>query len=150
MERRLREPPPERAQGFDEILGKLGTDVLPLTRQELDLIAHSVYEDTSRPGQPIVRQWDPSREFYVILEGTAEVRTEERHLADLGPGDYFGELAALDWGASFGYPRLASVIATSPVRMLVFPGASFNSLVRDVPAFGDEIRRSVRERLPGL
>jgi aromatic-L-amino-acid/L-tryptophan decarboxylase len=121
-----------------------------LTQQQLDLIAHSAYEDTAEPGQHIVRQWDPSREFYVILEGTAEVRTEERHLADLGPGDHFGELAALDWGASFGYPRLASVIATSPVRLLVFPGASFNTLVRDVPAFGDEIRRAVRERLPGL
>jgi aromatic-L-amino-acid decarboxylase len=121
-----------------------------LTQRELDLIAHSAYEETAKPGQPIVRQWDPSREFYVILDGTAEVRTEERHLADLGRGDYFGELAALDWGASFGYPRLASVIATSPVRLLVFPGASFNTLVRDVPAFGDEIRRVVRERLPGL
>ena len=140
-------------------LGRRQTDVaglrnLPLfqdlTQQELDLIAHSAYEDTAKPGQPIVRQWDPSREFYVILDGTAEVRTEERHLADLGRGDYFGELAALDWGASFGYPRLASVIATSPVRLLVFPGASFNTLVRDVPAFGDEIRRAVRERLPGL
>jgi aromatic-L-amino-acid/L-tryptophan decarboxylase len=121
-----------------------------LTGSELDLIAHSAYEDAATAGEPIVRQWDPSREFYVILEGTAEVRTEERHLADLGRGEYFGELAALDWGASFGYPRLASVIATSPVRLLVFPGASFNTLVRDVPPFGDEIRRAVRERLPGL
>ena len=121
-----------------------------LTQRELDLIAHSAYEDTVRPGQPIVRQWDPSREFYVILDGTTEVRTEERYLADLGPGDYFGELAALDWGASFGYPRLASVIATSPGRLLVFPGASFNTLVRDVPGFGDRIRSAVRERLPGL
>ena len=86
-----------------------------LTDSELDLIAHSAYEDVAEVGEPIVRQWDPSREFYVVIEGTVEVRTEERHLADLGPGDYFGELAALDWGASFGYPRLASVIATSPV-----------------------------------
>ena len=121
-----------------------------LTEPELDLIAHSAYEDAAEAGEPIVRQWDPSREFYVLLEGTAKVRTEERHLADLGRGEYFGELAALDWGASFGYPRLASVIATSPVRLLVFPGASFNTLVRDVPTFGDEIRRAVRERLPGL
>jgi aromatic-L-amino-acid/L-tryptophan decarboxylase len=71
-------------------------------------------------GKPIS---DPSREFYVILEGTADVRTAEEHLAHLGPGDFFGELAALDWGASFGYPRLASVIATSPARLLVLPGA---------------------------
>lgn len=121
-----------------------------LTDDELAIIAHSSHEGTASAGDRIVRQWDPSREFYVILDGTVEVRTEERHLADLGRGDYFGELAALDWGASFGYPRLASVIATSAVRLLVFPGASFNTLVRDVPGFGDEIRRAVRERLPGL
>jgi hypothetical protein len=42
------------------------------------------------------------------------------------------------------------VIASSPVRLLVFPGAGFNTLVRDVPGFGDEIRRVVRECLPGL
>jgi hypothetical protein len=42
------------------------------------------------------------------------------------------------------------VSATSRVQLLVFPGASFNTLARDVPGFGDEIRRAVRERLPGL
>ena len=121
-----------------------------LSDAELGLIAHSAYKDTAAVGEAIVRQWDPTREFYVVLEGTAEVRTEERFLAELGPGDFFGELAALEWGASFGYPRLASVIATSPARLLVLPGASFNTLVRDVPGFGDRIRSAVRERLPGL
>jgi hypothetical protein len=42
------------------------------------------------------------------------------------------------------------VIATSQMRLLVVPGASFNALVRDVPGFGNEIRRAVREWLPGL
>jgi aromatic-L-amino-acid/L-tryptophan decarboxylase len=68
----------------------------------------------------------------------------------LGPGDFFGELAALDWGASYGYPRLASVIATTPARLLALPGGRCNTLVRDVPGFGDQIRHAVRERLPGL
>jgi CRP-like cAMP-binding protein len=121
-----------------------------LTDAELRLITHSAYEDTAAAGETIVRRWDPSHEFYVILEGTADVRTAEEHLAPIGPGDFFGELVALDWGASFGYPRLASVIATSPVRLLVLPAARFNTLVRDVPGFGDQIRRAVRERLPGL
>ncbi len=49
-----------------------------------------------------MRQWDPSREFYVLLDGTAEVRTADGNLAALGQGDHFDELAALDWGASFG------------------------------------------------
>jgi glutamate/tyrosine decarboxylase-like PLP-dependent enzyme len=122
----------------------------PLSDPELGLVAHSAHEEEAAAGEAVVRQWDPTREFYVLLEGTAEVRTEERFLADLGPGDFFGELAALDWGASYGYPRLASVIATSPVRLLVLPGESLNTLMRDVPSFGDIIRRAARERLPGL
>jgi aromatic-L-amino-acid/L-tryptophan decarboxylase len=125
-----------------------------LTDTELGLVAHSAHEEEADAGEAIVRQWEASREFYVLLEGTAEVRArtagEERHLADLGPGDFFGELAALDWGASFGYPRLASVVATSPARLLVLPGESFNTLMRDVPGFGENIRRAARERLPGL
>jgi hypothetical protein len=102
------------------------------------------------PGKLIVRRWASSREFYVILAGTAEARTAEEHLAHLGPGVFFGELAALDWGVSFGYPRLASVTATSPARLLVLPGTRFTILVRDAAGFGDRIRRAVRERLPGL
>jgi hypothetical protein len=97
-----------------------------------------------------VRQWDLSREVDVVLDGTSEVRIAERRLADLGQRDYFDALAALGWGAIFGYPRLASVSATSRVQLPVFPDASFNTLARDVPGFGDEIRRAVRERLPGL
>ena len=117
---------------------------------ELSLVSRSARQERAAEGEEIVRQWDPSREFYVLLEGTAEVRTAEKHLAGLGPGDFFGELAALDWGASFGYPRLASVVATSRVRLLVLPDGRFNTLVRDVPAFGERIRQAVRERLPGL
>src|SRR5918997_878255 len=82
----------------------------------------------------------------VNMRSTSE-KADSRQFFSVISGSY---LAALDWGASFGYPRLASVIASSPVRLLVFPGASFNTLVRDVPGFGDAIRRVVRECLPGL
>jgi CRP-like cAMP-binding protein len=121
-----------------------------LTDGELAFVAYSAHEETAAPGDTIVRQWDHSRELYVILEGTAEVRTAERHVDDMGPGDFFGELAALDWGAGFGYPRLASVIATSPLRLFVLPHPRFQTLMRQVPAFEAQIRRAARERLPGL
>src|SRR3712207_2824287 len=117
-----------------------------LTDVELSLVSRSARQERAAEGEEIVRRWDPSREFYVLLEGTAEVRAAEKHRAGLGPGDFFGELAALDWGASFGYPRLASVVATSPVRLLVLPDGRFNTLVRDVSAFGERIRQAVRER----
>ncbi len=61
-----------------------------------------------------------------------------------------GELAALEWGASFSYPRLATVLATSPVRVLTLPGPFFNELVRDTPSVGATIRAAVRERLPRM
>ena len=50
-----------------------------LTDAELRLITHSAYEATAAAGELIVRRWDPSREFCVILEGTADVRSAEEH-----------------------------------------------------------------------
>ena len=143
MERRLAEPSPEAGRGFDEILDKLSRDVLPFASRT----GHPRYF-AFIPGSGT--WWDLSREFYVVLEGTAKVRTADSHIADLGPGDFCGKLAAPDSGASFGYLRLASVIATSPVRLLVLPGARFNTLVRDAQGFGDRIRAAGPARLPGL
>jgi CRP-like cAMP-binding protein len=95
-----------------------------------------------------VHAWEFAREFYVILDGEVSVTSDERHINDLGPGDFFGELAALDWGAGFGYPRTASVTADTTTRLLVVPAPLLNELVRDAPAFGAIVRRSMSERLP--
>ncbi|HEX2043914.1 MAG TPA: aminotransferase class V-fold PLP-dependent enzyme [Acidimicrobiales bacterium] len=102
------------------------------------------------PGETIVQQWDCAREFYVIVEGTASVHADGTRVAELGAGDFFGELAALDWGASFGYPRLATVVAETPMRLLVLPGASLNDLARNVPEIGRRIQRAKRVRLSEL
>ena len=101
-------------------------------------------------GQVIVEQWDATREFYVVLEGTAVVRTTERHLDDIGPGDFFGEIAALDWGASFGYARLATVTATSPMRLIVLASADLLLLMNELPEVAAQISRAARDRPPGL
>lgn len=98
----------------------------------------------------IVEQWQATREFYVVLEGTAVVRTTERHLDDIGPGDFFGEIAALDWGASFGYARLATVSATSPMRLLVLASAGLLLLMNELPQVSAQVSGAMRDRLPGL
>ena len=82
--------------------------------------------------------------------GTARVFKDGKPIDDMGRGDFFGELAALEWGASFSYPRLATVLATSDVRALVLPGPFFNELVRDAPSVGMTIRGAVRARLPKM
>ena len=69
-------------------------------------------------------------------------------LAELGRGDFFGELAALDWGAGYGYARLATVTAIDPLRLLVLAPAHLARLMAEVPAVEDIVRSAVRERLP--
>jgi hypothetical protein len=122
----------------------------PLNKAELDRVAGLAGERTVNAGEVIVEQWDATREFYVVLEGTAVVRTAERHLDDIGPGDFFGEIAALDWGASFGYARLATVTATSPIRLLVLTSADLLLLMNEMPQISAQVSRAVRDRLPGL
>jgi CRP-like cAMP-binding protein len=96
----------------------------------------------------VIRRWDAARDFYVIIDGTMAVHVESRHVRDLGTGDFFGELAALDWGASFGYARLATVTAISDALLLMLPGATLNELVREFPGIETQIRHAVAERLP--
>jgi aromatic-L-amino-acid decarboxylase len=99
-------------------------------------------------GETIVEQWSLGRDFYVILEGSAAVSIDDEHMRDLGPGEFFGELTALDWGSGFTYPRLATVKATSQLRLLVFPDGSLSELVRRYPSVDRQVRAAVAERLP--
>ncbi len=98
-------------------------------------------------GTDVIEQWQYAREFFVVLEGTAEARSEQQVLRILEPGDFFGELAALDWGAGYGYVRTASVTSTSPMRLLVLASDLFNRLVREVPQIAAMISQAKRERL---
>jgi aromatic-L-amino-acid/L-tryptophan decarboxylase len=121
-----------------------------LSDAELDRISVLAGERAAAAGEVIVEQWDGTREFYVVLEGSAVVRTAERHLDDIGPGDFFGEIAALDWGASFGYARLATVTATSPTRLLVLTNADLLVLMDEIPSMAAQVSRAAHDRLPGL
>ncbi len=98
-------------------------------------------------GETVIEAWDVSRDFFVLLEGAAEVRLEGRFVAALAPGDFFGEMAALEWAAGFAYPRLASVVCTEAARLLVFPDGSLKELVGRLPAVDRVIRTTLHRRL---
>ena len=121
-----------------------------LAAHDRERVARVAREVRMPAGAAIVEQWQVGREFYVIVDGTARVFKDGKPIDDMGPGDFFGELAALEWGASFSYPRLATVLATSEVRVLALPGPFFNELVRDAPSVGATIRSAVRARLPRM
>jgi hypothetical protein len=110
-------------------------------------LAAAACAEARSAGEAVIRRFGSGRDFYVILAGDAEVRLADRVVRRLGPGDFFGELAALDWGADYGYPRLATVVATTDVRLARLTAETLRSLMRDAPAVDEAIRRAAAERV---
>jgi voltage-gated potassium channel len=101
-------------------------------------------------GEAVVEQWQVSRDLYVVLCGAVEVTDNGRVLSRLGAGDFFGELAAIEWGAGFARTRTATVTATEPTRLLVLDWVLVSRLMKDEPAFAERLERASRERLARL
>jgi aromatic-L-amino-acid/L-tryptophan decarboxylase len=98
-------------------------------------------------GSTVVERWEASREFFVVLRGSVAAVIDDRVVRRLGPGEFFGELAALDWGAGYGYARLATVVVEQDARLLVFPEGALTELMRTIPALERRIRAAAQERL---
>ena len=118
-----------------------------LSPDELSRLATGTNVIEAASGDPIVEQWDTSKDFYVVLAGEVDVIVEGRIVRTLAGGEFFGELAALDWGSGFGYPRLASVVASTEVRLLRVPAELLNALVETNSGVEQAIRQAARERL---
>ena len=95
-----------------------------------------------RDGKKLTRQGAPGREFFVLLEGTADVRKNGRKINTLGPGDFFGEIALVS-----REPRTATVTATSPVRTLVITDRSFRRLLDESPQVKTKVMEAMAKRL---
>jgi cAMP-dependent protein kinase regulator len=97
-------------------------------------------------GKDLVREDEFAYEFFVIEEGSAEVsRREGGHIADLGPGDFFGEMGVLD-----DLRRNASVVSRTPVTAIVMTTQDFRAMSREMPAVAERIRTTVAERTRAL
>jgi glutamate/tyrosine decarboxylase-like PLP-dependent enzyme len=119
-----------------------------LDDNQIELLAETARTVEVEEGETITTRWGGGRDFYLILKGEARAEVNGEVVRTMSAGDFFGELAALDWGAGYGYTRLATVVATSPARLVVVPPDVFNRLVREVPDFERRIGEAVRERLP--
>jgi CRP-like cAMP-binding protein len=99
-----------------------------LTEKELKVIARSFKELKYESGDVIVRKGEAGIGFYLIADGTVEVRANGRVLSKLGPGQFFGEMALLD-----DQPRSADVVALEPSRCLALSSWSFKSILSEHP-----------------
>ena len=113
-----------------------------LSKSELRDLAMLADEIDLRDGKEMTRQGAAGREFFVLLEGTADVRKNGRKINTLGPGDFFGEIALVS-----REPRTATVIATSPVRALVITDRSFRRLLEESPQVQTKVMEAMAQRL---
>lgn len=103
----------------------------------------SVLTEVAVPmGRDLARQGDDGREFVIIVEGKAEVRRDGTHIATLGAGDFFGEMALLD-----KQPRAATVTTVEPSRILVMAVSAFSALVRAMPSVDRKMLIVLAQRL---
>ena len=92
-------------------------------------------------GHTFVRGGEPGREFFVIASGHAAVTKDGDTVAELGPSDFFGEMALISHEF-----RNATVTATEPMTVLAANRREFESLMQLDSAFGDAIRSAAARR----
>jgi CRP-like cAMP-binding protein len=113
-----------------------------LSKQELKRLAQWTDEVTVDEGYALAKEGEFAHEFFVIEEGTADVIQSGERIAELGAGEFFGEIGLLETER-----RTASVIATSPMRLIVMFQSQFRQMEREMPTVADRIRSAIRARL---
>ncbi len=112
------------------------------TARELASISSLADEVNLKEGKKLTVEGERGREFFALVEGTAEVARKGKKVNNLGPGDFLGEIALLTHS-----PRTATVTATSPIRALVITGPNFRSLLRRSPQIQIKVLEELANRL---
>ena len=93
-------------------------------------------------GTVLTRAGEPGDEFFLIIDGTARVEVSAEKQIPLRPGEFFGEMSLLDGG-----PRSATVVAATPIRVLVISRRHFSVLLKDVPGLTQTLLVTLSRRV---
>jgi CRP/FNR family transcriptional regulator, cyclic AMP receptor protein len=113
-----------------------------VSKRQLEQIAQIADEIDLGEGKEMTEQGARGREFFVLLEGSADVKKDGRRINTLGPGDFFGEIALVS-----DTPRTATVVSTSPVRALVITDRAFKRLIKDSPEIQERVLSALAARI---
>jgi CRP-like cAMP-binding protein len=113
-----------------------------LTAEERAELAACMREVTVDAGASLVTQGENAYELFVIEAGEAQVRRDGEVVTTLTAGDFFGEIGVLATGT-----RTASVVASSPMRLLAMFTREFKQLERRMPALTKSLREKMAERV---
>ena len=112
-----------------------------LEETDLETIAPWFSSRTADEGSRLCGEGATGYSFFVLTQGTATVTADGATLANLGPGDFFGEIAMLTGR------RSATVTTTSPAELLVMFGSDFRRLEQEQPEIAAQIEAAMRQRL---
>ena len=93
-------------------------------------------------GEILVRQGELAHEFFIILDGVAEVISDARSVTTLGPGDFFGEIGLI--GKPF---RTATVVARSDLDLALVPRREFRAMLSRFPDLAATVLATGRRRI---
>ena len=112
------------------------------SRKDLQTLSHRSEDRWVPAGTTIVKEGDDGNEFFVILDGTAQVSRQGRKIATLGPGNGFGELALLESAR-----RNATVVADTDMELVVLGEHEFEGLLDEAPGFARKMLAATAHRL---
>jgi CRP/FNR family transcriptional regulator, cyclic AMP receptor protein len=113
-----------------------------LSKDDQKVVAQYADEVDVPAGTKLAEEGRLAYEFFAIKEGTADVTLGGQHAASLGPGDFFGEIGLLA-----GDRRVASVVATSPMHLVVLTGSQLRAIDSRMPGVAERIRSAMAQRI---
>ena len=114
----------------------------PLNRRKQSRVLALGHRRQVAPGTKLLVEQTPGTEVLLVLSGYASCSIGQTALTIFGPGDFFGEVAALDGGL-----RTATVTAISPMEALVLPAEDFSTLLAEVPSLAFMIAKTLALRI---
>lgn len=133
----VRDPKVERLAKIP-LFAKLG-------QRELEQVAAEVDEVGIRSGETLITEGQPTEAFYILTSGKARVTRAGKPLAELGPGDFFGEIGMLDNG-----PATATVVAEEPGEAMVLSHVQFRDAIKGNDKLALQVLAAVAERLRAI
>ncbi len=116
-----------------------------LSKRDIEEVGRLADEVDVRAGRVLLKEGDPGREFFVIIDGQIEITKEGRHLRTMGAGEFLGDIALV-----VERPRTATATAVTDSRLLVVGHREFHSLMEQFPSIRVSVLESLALRLRDL
>lgn len=113
-----------------------------LSRKQLSELAKVTEDVDLQAGKVLCREGEAGQEFFVIMDGEAEVTRRGKRLATRRRGEFIGEIAVIE-----DVPRTATVTAKTPIRCFVLTRQSFLRLLDEQPAIERKVLRALAKAL---